>query len=170
MALRRHYGFIFYQLLSGMSIHPAHFCELFSVDNRRIQADAPVFCGSYKYKNAADALRSCLKQVTQPEQYVQRAEAVGHEQLLPRNLPPEAIRQDENFGKIRARAEKIRRCAQQFVDIRQRKRGQKQNSRRACREVARDEQDMLPPCLLRLLLLHDGVNRVLFLHAASPML
>ena len=53
MALRRHYGLTFYQLLSGMSIHPAHFCELFSVDNRRIQADAPVFCGSYKYKNAA---------------------------------------------------------------------------------------------------------------------
>ena len=93
MTLRRHYGLTFYQLLSGMSIHPAHFCELFSVDNRRIQADAPVFCGSYKYKNAADALRSRLKQVTQPEQYVQRAEAVGHEQLLPRNLPPEAIRQ-----------------------------------------------------------------------------
>ena len=48
MALYRHYGLTFYQLLSGMSIHPAHFCELFSVDNRRIQADAPVFCGLYK--------------------------------------------------------------------------------------------------------------------------
>ena len=128
------------------------------------------FFAVHIYKNAADALRSRLKQVTQPKQYVQRAEAVGHEQLLPRDLPPEAIRQDENFGKIRARAEKICRCAQQLVDIRQRKRGEEQNSRRACREVARDEQDMLPPGLLRRLLLHDGVNRVLFLHAASPML
>lgn len=41
MTLRRHYGFIFYQLLSRMSIHLAYFCELFSVDKRRIRADAP---------------------------------------------------------------------------------------------------------------------------------
>ena len=43
MALCRHYGLTFYQLLFGMSILPAYFCELFSVDNRRILTDAPVF-------------------------------------------------------------------------------------------------------------------------------
>lgn len=34
MALYRHYGLTFYQLLSAMSILPPHFCEIFSVDSR----------------------------------------------------------------------------------------------------------------------------------------
>ena len=85
-------------------------------------------------------------------------------------LLPEAVRQDEDLSKIRARAEKIRRCAQQFVDIRQRKRGQKQNSRRARRQIAHNEHNMLPPGFLRRLIFCDGIDCVLFLHAASPML
>ena len=86
-----------------------------------------------------------VQKITDPEQDVHRAEAVGHEHLTVRHLLRKAVGQQQDLAEICARAEEIGDRLDQICIRDMEQRNQKQQRRHGNEGVSRKQENMLRP-------------------------